>query len=106
MSAEPILKDAGFNYVDLLLTCHLTLLFSCKTNLKTSTYSSVLNNHKKKISSDTHYEKNIKSILTIKFYLLIFCCQVCSKTFMLISCKSSYSMKKFRLTIKLNIKKI
>lgn len=39
-----------------------------------------------------------------KFYL-IFCCQACSKTFTLISCKSSYSMKKFRLTIKLNIKK-
>lgn len=36
MSAEPILNDAGFNYVDLLLTCHLTLLFSYKTNLKTA----------------------------------------------------------------------
>ena len=43
MSAEPILNDAGFNYVDLLLlTCHLILLFSGKTNLKTSMYSSTL----------------------------------------------------------------
>lgn len=59
MSTEPILKDARFNYVDLLLTCHLTLLFSCKTNLKTSMYS-VLNNHKKKFLQILTMERTLR----------------------------------------------